>query len=147
MWEKLVLFCVIAIPVSIIDVKKLKIPDTVILIAAATFAVEIVIFERDSILFYLTAALLCFLLLLIIRKSTNGLGMGDVKFGIVIGLACGPMLTFLALMVASFIALSLMIPLLVFKKIDNKTKIPFGPFLCLGTIVAIALGSLQILHL
>ena len=63
----------------------------------------------------------------------ESIGLGDVKLGLVLGGFLGSKLSILALYL-SFGSAALMIMILVgMKKIDTSNKIPFGPYLSLGT--------------
>lgn len=65
------------------------------------------------------------------------IGFGDVRLGVAIGLLLGtPWLAGLALFLASLFGLVVSLPLLVKGKANMKAKIPFGPLLIVGLIVA-----------
>lgn len=68
-------------------------------------------------------------------------GFGDVKLGIFMGLVLGWESGLLAVLLANVIALLVIIPGLVSHKMTRKTRIPFGPFLILATIIAFLFGG------
>jgi len=69
------------------------------------------------------------------------IGGGDVKLGILIGLILGdPYLAFLVLFLASLLGTFVIAPGMVLKKFTAKTKIPFGPFLIVATIIVQLVG-------
>ena len=73
------------------------------------------------------------------RKES--LGMGDVKFAIVAGFLLGVDLVIPMILLASIIALLIMIPIYG-KKIGKKEiYIPFGPFLCAATFILMFYGD------
>jgi leader peptidase (prepilin peptidase) / N-methyltransferase len=80
------------------------------------------------------------LFLLIVIASRGGMGLGDVKMAALMGLMLGiPSLLvgiFLAILSGGIIALIL----LAFKKKGRKQAIPFGPFLAMGTMLAMLWG-------
>jgi len=78
---------------------------------------------------------------MLIYGEDGGLGMGDVKFFIPIGLFLGWPLTLLALWL-SFIYGGIVgvILLFVFKK-DRKMAMPFGPFIVLGALTSLFWGK------
>jgi leader peptidase (prepilin peptidase)/N-methyltransferase len=68
-----------------------------------------------------------------------GMGFGDVKYAVVLGALSGwisPLLVAYALLVASLLG-SLAGVLVAVRAGDRKQAFPFGPALCIGTIVAI----------
>jgi prepilin signal peptidase PulO-like enzyme (type II secretory pathway) len=70
------------------------------------------------------------------------IGGGDVKLGFAIGLLLGsPILAFLMLFVASLLGLLVAVPGIVLRKSTFSTKIPFGPFLILATIIVMLFGQ------
>jgi leader peptidase (prepilin peptidase)/N-methyltransferase len=81
------------------------------------------------------------LFLLIAILSRGGMGLGDVKMAALMGI----MLGFPSVLVAIFVAVIAggitAILLLVTRKKGRKQAIPFGPFLALGTMLALIWGS------
>jgi len=80
------------------------------------------------------------LLLLIVLISRGGMGWGDVKMAILIGIVTGYLILgalLMAVIIGGLVAGSLL--LLKIKK--RKESIPFGPFLSLATIVTLLWGS------
>ena len=68
-------------------------------------------------------------------------GFGDVKLGLVLALLLADWrLAFIALFVANFIGCVVVLPGLVLKKLSPLTRVPFGPFLILGALVAFFAG-------
>jgi prepilin signal peptidase PulO-like enzyme (type II secretory pathway) len=69
-------------------------------------------------------------------------GFGDVKLGLGLGLLLGDWMTaFLALFLANFIGCLIVIPLLAMKKLKRNSRVPFGPLLIVGTIIAFLWGQ------
>lgn len=73
--------------------------------------------------------------------GSAGLGLGDVKIFLVIGLFLGWKLTLLALWLSFIFGGLIGIVLLVVLKKDRKMAIPFGPFIVLGTLVSLFFGG------
>jgi leader peptidase (prepilin peptidase) / N-methyltransferase len=92
---------------------------------------------------YLWPAVLSFgflgFLYLVTKKK--GMGYGDVKLAFFMGLFLGWPKIIIAFYVAFVIGALISLVLLVFKKVNKKTPIPFGPFLILGTVVAWFFGT------
>ena len=66
--------------------------------------------------------------------------MGDVKLVAVIGAVLGWDYTMLGIFLASLIGTIVILALLLARVIDRKTRIPFGPFISIGTIITIFYG-------
>lgn len=70
------------------------------------------------------------------------IGGGDVKLGFGLGLLLGsPVLAFLMLFGASVLGLLVALPGIVLKKSRMNSKLPFGPFLIISTIVVMLVGQ------
>ena len=77
-----------------------------------------------------------FLLVLNLVTKGKGMGMGDVKYALFMGLFLGYQKTIVAFYVAFVVGAIWGIILMILKKVKRKTQVPFGPFLIFGTIVA-----------
>lgn len=69
------------------------------------------------------------------------IGFGDVKLGIFMGLILGWQNGLLAVMIANVVAFLVIIPGLLSHRLTQKTRVPFGPFLILGTVIALLFGE------
>ncbi len=69
------------------------------------------------------------------------IGLGDVKLGLFIGLALGWQGGLVALMLANLAGFLVVLPGLLFRKLTMTTKVPFGPFLITGFLVAGLFGE------
>lgn len=70
------------------------------------------------------------------------IGGGDVKLGYAIGLFLGsPMLAFLMLFTASLLGISASLPSLITKRMSVGSRIPFGPFLIVATMIVMLFGT------
>lgn len=88
-------------------------------------------------------AFLFFWMFVFFSKET-WMGGGDAKLAIGIGLLLGPINTFLAILLASWLGSIYGISVLVREKSKKKTlshQIPFGPFLAIGTFLSLLFGS------
>ena len=69
------------------------------------------------------------------------IGFGDVKLGLALAFFTADwQLAFIALFAANFIGCLLVIPGMIAGKVTRMTRIPFGPFLIVGTILAVIWG-------
>lgn len=73
--------------------------------------------------------------------SRGGLGLGDVKLAAVIGLYLGYSDTVLALFIAFFGGGLVASFLLVTRRARARSRLPFGPFLAMGALLAMVVGD------
>jgi len=85
--------------------------------------------------------ILIFVIGYLIYKGDGALGMGDVKIFIPIALFLGWELTLLAFWFAIVIIGIFSLLLLVLKKVNRKSTIPFGPFIAIGVFISSILGQ------
>lgn len=70
------------------------------------------------------------------------IGGGDVKLAVILGLLLGtPLNAFAMLFLASLLGSCVAIPLIILKKYKRQTKLPFGPFLIMATVVIYLFGA------
>ena len=135
---------------ALIDLKHHRLPDALVLPSYAVVAVLLLIPSfvngdwvayRNAIIAAVASFLVYFVLALI---NPSGMGLGDVKFGGVLGLALGylgfgyaVMGFFAAFVIAGIAGIGLMIG----GKAGRKTAIPFGPFMVIGAAVAIPISQ------
>jgi leader peptidase (prepilin peptidase)/N-methyltransferase len=73
--------------------------------------------------------------------SRGGMGGGDIKMMAMVGALMGWKAVLLISFIGSFIGGLVGIFLMIFKGKGRKTKIPFGPFLALGSLVTLFYGE------
>lgn len=132
-------FCAVLVAVSAIDLEHRIIPNRIVL--PATVLVLVANTARDLTPEWTIAALgASGFLLAAALIYPAGMGMGDVKFALLMGAALGKTVS-VALMAGMFAA---MIPgLVLFARHGTKARkmgIPFGPFLAIGSAVALFWG-------
>ena len=76
----------------------------------------------------------------IVFQTEDAMGMGDVKLLAPVGLLLGWRLTIVALLVSVIIAAVTSLVLMIFKKVEGKSAVAFGPFISLSTIIAMLFG-------
>lgn len=82
-----------------------------------------------------------YLVIYLISKG-QWIGFGDIKLGLALALLLSDWrLAFLALFAANLIGCVIVIPGMASGKINRQTRIPFGPLLILGTVVALFTGG------
>lgn len=73
------------------------------------------------------------------------IGFGDVKLGLALALILGEWhLAFVALFAANVIGCLIVLPGMLGGKVSRKTRIPFGPLLILGSIIALLWGQIVV---
>ena len=81
-----------------------------------------------------------YLLLWLLSKGA-WIGFGDVKLGLALALILGQwQLAFLALFLANIIGCLIVLPGMLRGKITRKTRVPFGPLLIAGGVIAMLFG-------
>ena len=81
-----------------------------------------------------------FALLFVVSKG-RWIGFGDVKLGIFMGLVLGGAKSFIALLGSYYIAMAVILPLLLLRKVGRSSHIPFGPFLLAAFFVSFLFGG------
>jgi len=93
------------------------------------------------------SGLVFFVIFWVLFQFSDGrwIGGGDVKMSYALGLIAGSIINvFLLIFLASVIGTFLVLPLLVSKKLNARSKIPFGPLLIIATIIVFLFGSQMI---
>ena len=129
-------FAVVLVLVAAIDFERRIIPNRIVLPAIAIVLFAQIALYPGQWLEWILAAVgtgLFFLLPLLVYPS--GMGVGDVKLGVLLGAALGK-----AVMGALFVGLAAGFVVAVFILVrkggaGRKTAIPFGPFLAFGALV------------
>jgi len=140
--------CMLVIFLS--DLKYQIIPDSMVLISGIS-AILIQLYSigiKAVIGNYFPAALASFVFFYLIWIITRhkGMGFGDVKLSFVIGLLLGYPLTIVAIYIAFLTGAIAGVILILTGKKNLKSRIAFGPFLVIGTLIA-KLFSFTILHI
>ena len=143
-----ILFLLILIALAFIDFFHMILPDELTLGGAAVFALYSFFNPFVPVLEALATALgaslffaSLYFLYLKVRKI-EGLGFGDVKLMILLGLFLGLKKLVIALLVASVSGLLVGLFFILFKQKDLKLALPFGTFLALGSYVAVFWGEI-----
>jgi leader peptidase (prepilin peptidase)/N-methyltransferase len=141
-WDAAVaaLFCATLVAVSVTDLERRIIPNRIVLPAAAVILVAQTLLHPSPEWLLAGVGASGFLLLAALAYPA-GMGMGDVKLALLLGVALGRVVP-VALMIGMVSAL---IPALVLLarhgQAARKMGIPFGPFLALGGVIALFAGE------
>lgn len=125
--------------IAVVDVKRHIIPN-IITIAFLCSQLLCQFFITAQMLDWLNAVfsiIVLVFLMLISRMTKEQLGMGDVKLIAVMNLMYGLSFTVYSMMLSMIIMLLFSLPLLVLKKINLKSSLPFAPFYAIGSCVFI----------
>ncbi len=137
-----ILLVSLLIIVSFIDYKYKIIPNEITYTFIITGFILSLFFNHitflNSLLGILLPAGLFLLIALIYRR---GMGMGDVKLIALIGAFIGWKYTLLGIFLASLIGSVIGLVLIVSGIISRETRIPFAPFISLGTLLSILYGQ------
>jgi leader peptidase (prepilin peptidase)/N-methyltransferase len=131
------------VPVTLIDLDHQIIPNRLMVLGAVLAPALVAISEPDALVEHLIAAVAAggFFFIAVLAYP-RGMGMGDVKLAAVLGLflgrAAGPAV-FIALVTGTVVGGLIMARKGVQQ--GRKTKVPFGPFLALGGVVALFAGD------
>jgi len=132
-------FCAVLVAVSVIDLEHRIIPNRIVLPATAVVLVANTL--RDPSATWLLAGLgASGFLLAAALVYPAGMGMGDVKLALLMGVALGP--TVAVALMAGMLA-SMVPSLVLFARHGMKARkmgFPFGPFLAIGSVVALFWG-------
>lgn len=142
-------FISILIIIFLYDLKYFLILDIVTYPAAAIILlwdILLFLFDGQSLLNYLLSALLpsVFFLSLIIISRGRWMGMGDVKLVFLLGLFLGFPKILVALFLAFVLGSIIGLGLIIFKRYNLKSPVPFGTFLAFGSLVALLYGDIII---
>lgn len=124
---------------GVFDLKYMILPDfsTAILVISAFVWLMVGAIHELPLHLLSAAGSFLFLYFLYLITKKRGMGFGDVKLAIFMGLFLGYPKIIVAFYVAFIVGAVIGSFLLIFnKKMNKKTPIPFGPFLILGTLVA-----------
>lgn len=119
------------------DIREKRIPDALTGAVFVCAVLQMIIFERPSMGEALAGAVvggILFFFLLLWRPGA--FGGGDVKLSIGNGMYLGVGAFIDSFVFAVFLAGIYVLTGILFKKIDRKSEIAFGPFLCIGALLA-----------
>ncbi|MGM9950398.1 MAG: prepilin peptidase [Lysinibacillus sp.] len=136
------LFVSLLVIINVSDLAYMLIPDKILLFFLPLLVIARIFSPLEPWWDSLLGAGLGFgLLLLIAVISKGGMGGGDIKLFLLIGLVLGTVNTLLTLFLASLIGMIVGIVVLKVRGQGRKTPIPFGPSIALGAVIAYFYGA------
>ena len=136
------LLLTITLVISVLtDIREQLILDIVTLPMLGLLIISRLFIGTEPFWYYLLGGAVGFLLLLFLAiVSKGGMGGGDIKLYAAIGVALGPLLTVMSLVLASFVGAIVGIFLLMTGKVKKGQPIAFGPSIFVGTLIAYVYG-------
>ena len=142
---RLLIFFSCSLFISIYDIKKLQIPLVVMYLILLTGIIVDILYRRNVFIFDIVAAASMCLLFILCRLITKkGLGLGDVQYSLVCGFYSGLPYFILGSLISSLAGIIFFLILIFQKKDIQNKKIPFAPFMSLGTVISIIISFKQI---
>jgi prepilin signal peptidase PulO-like enzyme (type II secretory pathway) len=133
-----VFFVSVLVVLSAIDIERRLLPNVILLPATGVlFVAQVALFPERAVEFALSGLGAGLFMLLLVAAYPQGMGMGDVKLALFLGVGLGSSVGFALLagaLAASFASVGL---LMYYGSAARKMTIPFGPFLALGAIFAL----------
>ncbi|MDR6122194.1 leader peptidase (prepilin peptidase)/N-methyltransferase [Bacillus sp. SLBN-46] len=124
------------------DIHYMIIPDKILIWFAGIFLLERIIWPLHPWWDSLAGAVTGFVLLLIIALvSKGGMGFGDVKLYALLGFVLGFKLVLMSFFLSTLYGAVLGGVALLFRIVQRRQPIPFGPFIAAGTLSAYYWGS------
>ena len=135
--------CTFLILIAVIDLKYQLILNVLILPAIALMLLYQFVPLTQSSWYALLGGVAVFFLFLVVGMLANGgLGGGDIKLAAFLGVTFGLPYVFWALLAGALVGGGTAVFLLLARKWQSKTHMPYGPFLCLGAIIALLVNPI-----
>lgn len=143
-WELAValLFISLLVIINVSDIAYMLIPDKILLFFLPLLIIGRILSPLDPWWDSIAGAALGFSILLLIAViSKGGMGGGDIKLFLLIGLVLGTFNTLLTLFLASVIGMIVGIVILKIRGKGRKTPVPFGPSIAIAAIIVYFYGD------
>ena len=136
------LFVSLLVIINVSDIAYMLIPNKILLFFLPFLIVARIISPLEPWWDSLLGAVIGFsVLLLIAIVSKGGMGGGDIKLFLLIGLVLGTIHTLLTLFLASVVGMIVGIIVLKVRGQGRKTPVPFGPSIAVGALLAYFYGD------
>ncbi|WP_010099166.1 prepilin peptidase [Ornithinibacillus scapharcae] len=124
------------------DLKYMLIPNKVLVFFLPLFIILRIIEPLEPWWSPIAGAITGFVIIaLIILVSRGGMGAGDMKLFFVLGIVLGIKNVLIAFFLSCLIGALIGMLLLLFKRIDRKQPVPFGPYIVIGTLLTYFYGD------
>lgn len=135
------LFLSSGVYIGIIDARTHRIPDTLSLGTLLLVLSLAAIGDKSSMIERLAGMVLGFAAFYGLCRA-GLMGLGDVKFSALIGVAIGPAGWMVAVCAASLLGVLYTLPQLITGSITRETRVAFGPFLAAGSVIQLFVPGL-----
>ena len=136
------LFVSLLVIINVSDIAYMLIPNKILLFFLPFLIVSRIVSPLEPWWDSLLGAVIGFsILLLIAVVSKGGMGGGDIKLFLLIGLVLGTIHTLLTLFLASVVGMIVGIIVLKVRGQGRKTPVPFGPSIAVGALLAYFYGD------
>ncbi|QXE00563.1 A24 family peptidase [Terribacillus sp. DMT04] len=146
-WELITAFVLVSMAaiLFVTDMKFMLIPNKILLFFLPLFIILRVFTPLDPWWDSIIGAVVAFVLLfLVILFSRGGMGGGDLKLFVVLGVVLGWKGVLLTFFLSSVIGAVISLVLLSTKVLKRKQAIPFGPYILLGALITYFHGEAMI---
>jgi leader peptidase (prepilin peptidase)/N-methyltransferase len=135
-------FVAVLAAVSVVDFEERRIPNRIVLPAAAFTVAAVFVLHPDELRASLIAGVVAFLFFFVpALLAPRTIGMGDAKLALLVGLGLGGD-ALLGFFVTSFAAGAVALVVILRRGSQaRKEGLPFGPFLAAGAAVALIVGG------
>lgn len=143
-WNTLLVFTFTMglLAITFIDYDTMIIPNGLIIFALICAIINMLITPNFSVINHIIGIFVVSLPMMAINAIVHdSFGGGDIKLMAVCGLMMGWTNILLAMFIGILLAGSYAIFLIVTKRIDKKSHIAFGPYLCIGIFIALLYGG------
>jgi len=147
-WIDFTILTLILIPVVIFDLREKRIPDLYVLPGICIFLIKRIAESEFPIYTIIITGAVGFIFIFFLSVLSRGkIGVGDAKLSALIALALGLKLWMAAIFIASFTGVVFALVMIALRKMSWKTRLPFAPFLALGSMVPFFLEDLAFLRI
>ena len=148
-WIRLLWVLAVLSVTAYTDFQSCTIPNICVVILLVGFPICTVldclvsgVFDWMLLLGGVIALVLTFMVLVLFRRlSHNGIGYGDIKLLSVLAAVLGVYGTVFVLFISQMIALLYAGLMILLKRMTSKGHVPLGPFLLIGYLIAVILGT------
>jgi len=127
--------------ITFIDLDHMIIPDKLNLILLVTGVLYYFVQRPFSFKSLLFSMLIGSVFLFILTVFTGGFGGGDIKYMFVMSFFLGFRGVLVNMFIGFILGSIIGVLLILTKKKSRKDMIPFGPYLCLGSLIAFMFGN------
>jgi leader peptidase (prepilin peptidase) / N-methyltransferase len=137
-----VFFVVVLVVLSAIDIERRILPNVILLPATGVLLVaQVALFPERAPEFVVSGLGAALFLLVLIAIYPKGMGMGDAKLALFLGIGLGSAVGFALLAGALAASVASIVLLVRYGPAARKMAIPFGPFLAFGAVFALFGGQ------